>query len=82
MDRMISAKCLHDAAFALAGRAGILVSKSPAGSVHATMIADGLFGETNYQATSVPLAIGGALSAGLAEWASAWRVPSVSRATH
>lgn len=82
LDRMLTGNCLHDAAFALVGRAGLMVSRSAGGHAHATVIADGLFSEVSHEATSIPLAIGGALSGALAAWAEAASAPALNRATH
>jgi hypothetical protein len=80
---MLGQSRLENLAFELAGSAGLMLSRSPAGHAEATLVADGLFAEATCAAASVPLAIGGALSGGLAEWAEAALVPRLaSRATH
>ena len=82
-DNWIRQDALHELAFDLAGRAGMIVSRTPAGDASATLFASGLFEEVTCTSESVPLAVGAALAAGLVSWSSVVReAPQASRATH
>ena len=82
-DNWIRNDALHELAFALAGRAGLIVSRTPTGDASATLVASGLFEEVTWTSASVPLAVGAALATGLVSWSSEVReVPQASRATH
>lgn len=87
-DRATAARLLdhvapRELAFQLAGRAGMMVSRTPNGQVYATLNAHGLFPECSAEGPSEAIALGRALSRALTNWA----IPrneraSVSRATH
>jgi hypothetical protein len=72
----------HELAFTLVERVGMMLSRGPGGQAQATVVAPGLFGETTSAAASVPLAIGGALVAGLLQWAAASRASTPGRVPH
>jgi hypothetical protein len=68
IDALIDAEAFVELAYLIAGRTGMLVSRFPDGSAQATVVSPTLFGEMDHENASVPLAIGGALVAGLVSW--------------
>jgi hypothetical protein len=76
VESLIDAEALVELAYLIAGRTGLLVSRFPDGSAQATVVAPELFGESDHENASVPLAIGGALIAGLVSWSAAARQQS------
>lgn len=79
VENLIIAGSLIELAYLLVGRAGLLVSRFPAGEAQATVVAPALFQEQDHRNLSVPLAIGGALVAGLVAWSAASRTQGDAR---